>query len=598
MARGVFCVRFIVMQCFIALLVTCLGLMQPAEAQQMSREAANAFSAQLEILHSEKEARTGVQRKINSNLVRHLHTRVLGDRAETLPYFQTNIELTENNEILTDIRANVTDSVLSEIRSYGGTIINHFPQYNAIRALIPITAVETLAANPDIQFIDVAAKCETRKTNISEGDLAHKAPTARARGYTGAGIKVGVLSDSVDHLAAVQSTGDLPATVTVLEDAPDNSGEGTAMLEIVYDLAPAASLYFATAFNGAASFAANIIALKDAGCDVIVDDVGYYNESPFQDDVISQAVSTVTAGGVLYFSSAANSGNQNAGTSGTWEGDYVYAGGALNSDIVHPHAFASGVVGNRIEKSGSTITLFWSDPLAASNNDYDLYILDYYGNIWAASAEWQTGSQDPYERIDGTYTGYYIVIDKYSGANRFLHLSTNRGELAYSTNGDTRGHCTVDSAFGVAAVDASGMTTPFTGAESVETFSSDGPRRIFFNPDGSAITPGNYTSTGGRLRLKPDIAAADGVKCATPGFNPFYGTSAAAPHAAAIAALLLSAHTPASQVRDALTSTALPSASWNENAGYGIIMADRALNAISPAQGHFTLAPLHILLGD
>ena len=78
----------------------------------------------------------------------------------------------------------------------------------------------------------------------------------------------------------------------------------------------------------------------------------------------------------------------------------------------------------------------------------------------------------------------------------------------------------------------------------VETFSSDGPRRIFFNADGTAYTPGNVSSTGGVLLQKPDLTAADGVSVTGVGgfASPFFGTSAAAPHAAAIAALVKSAN--------------------------------------------------------
>ena len=152
------------------------------------------------------------------------------------------------------------------------------------------------------------------------------------------------------------------------------------MLEIVYDLAPDSPLYFATAFNGPASFADNIIALKDAGCKVIVDDVGYFNESPFQDDVISQAVTTVTAAGVSYFSSAGNSGNKRAGTSGTWEGDYVDGNPDGTYDDWHFHAFAPGVIGNQMLTNPGIITLFWSDALGASANDYDLYVVDIGGS--------------------------------------------------------------------------------------------------------------------------------------------------------------------------------------------------------------------------
>ena len=63
---------------------------------------------------------------------------------------------------------------------------------------------------------------------------------------------------------------------------------------------------------------------------------------------------------------------------------------------------------------------------------------------------------------------------------------------------------------------------------------------MFFNADGSPITPGNYSSTGGTVRQKPDFTGADGVDTSVRGFRPFFGTSAAAPHLAAIAALVLS----------------------------------------------------------
>ena len=162
-------------------------------------------------------------------------------------------------------------------------------------------------------------------------------------------------------------------------------------------------------------------------------------------------------------------------------------------------------------------------------------------------------------------------------APRFLHLDANRGQIDYNTDGETHGHCTVDAAFGVAATDAHNRTTAFTGGEAVEYFSSDGPRRIFYNPNGTPITP-SLLHDGGRVRYKPDIMAADGVKTSAnptainpntglPIFNPFYGTSAAAPHAAAIAALLLSSRANFTQIRHALTSTALPSHTWNDYAG-------------------------------
>jgi subtilisin family serine protease len=116
-------------------------------------------------------------------------------------------------------------------------------------------------------------------------------------------------------------------------------------------------------------------------------------------------------------------------------------------------------------------------------------------------------------------------------------------------------------------------------------FSSDGSRRLFYNANGTAITPGNLLSTGGIVRQKPDFSAADGVSTATPGFSTFFGTSAASPHAAAIAALLLSANKnlTAAQVRAALTSTAIDigAPGVDRDSGAGIIMAMPALQSIN-----------------
>jgi hypothetical protein len=181
-------------------------------------------------------------------------------------------------------------------------------------------------------------------TNIgavtSAGDTAHTAANARAMfGLNGNGIKIGVLSDSYDNLAGAGfnvTAGDLPGVgnpngfttpVTVLQDfISGGTDEGRAMLQIVHDLAPGAQLYFATAFTGSAAFASNIQSLRTNGCSIIIDDVFYSNESPFQDAIIAQAVNTVTADGALYFSAAGDSGNFNDGTSGVWEGDFNDSG--------------------------------------------------------------------------------------------------------------------------------------------------------------------------------------------------------------------------------------------------------------------------------
>src|SRR5262249_54432367 len=162
---------------------------------------------------------------------------------------------------------------------------------------------------------------------------------------------------------------------------------------------------------------------------------------------------------------------------------------------------------------------------------------------------------------------------QFSGERRFLHLDSNRGRLTVSTPGSTHGHADTTSltSFSVAATPA---TTPFTlGAPAgpfpnplhatnvVGPFSSDGAPRIFFTSTGAAITPGDLSVTGGQILQKPDITAADGVSVSGAGgfSSPFFGTSAAAPHAGAIAALVKSADLTltSGQIRSALLKGAI-----------------------------------------
>src|SRR5665213_799729 len=471
---------------------------------------------QIAALEKEKESRTPTEQKIDSQLLYADKMRRGEPIAKGVPVQRVDLDKDDQGRILVDIKADVTDALLQYIKTLGGNVVNDFPQYQAIRAGVPLANIEDLAARSEVKFVEPAVRA-MNNTVDSEGDYTHQADTARTTfGVNGTGVKVGVLSDSVDYLTSSQIAG----KVTVLsgQSGEPATGEGTAMLEIVNDLAPGAQLYFATGFGSDASFANNIQQLKNAGCNIIVDDVLDDDESPFQDGIIAQAVNSVTASGVLYFSSASNAGNKDDGTSGTWEGDFSDSGQTFPQSLSFPkggriHSFGSAnhdtCLGSGPGGSELRADLFWSDPLGASTNDYDLYVIDSTGSsIVTSSTDFQNGSQDPYESVGTITNGELIVIVKYSGAGRFLHLSVGRGELSIKTQGSTRGHDCATNAFDVAATsvgneDYFGYYYPFSGgsADPVENFSSDGPRRVFFQADGTPITPGNFSSTGGAMRL-------------------------------------------------------------------------------------------------
>jgi subtilisin-like proprotein convertase family protein len=621
---------------------------------QMSDEAAR----QIQALIAEKESRTPAQQKMDSQLIyaQKINRRqAIANGVETL---ETRVEVDSENMTIVDMTTNNLKVTYKQLEAMKVEVLSALN--NSIRARVRLDDLDTIAGFPEVIFVmprqdaklsgrpnpnpgfilpryttrmpgarsnfaERAARVReqllaslpqkgvspnaTTVVNVSEGDKTHKADAGRAAfGANGSGVKIGVLSDGVSNLAAAQATGDL-GPVTVLPGQTGSGDEGTAMLEIVHDLAPGAQLYFATAFTSLVSFAQNIRDLRTAGCDIIIDDVIYFVETPMQDGqaptvvsptnggAVLQAVNDVTAAGAMYFSSAGNEGSVTKASASVWEGDFVDGGANALIPGGTVHNFGAGNLNDQITSAGARALLFWSDPLGGSNNDYDLFVLNSTATAVAASStNIQNGTQDPQEDAGNRTTGQRLVIFKKTGAvARFLHLNCFGATMALTTSGNTHGHSQGALAYSVAATPAddpfcSGdpqgpYPNPFTTANKIECFSSDGPRRILYNANSTPITMGNVSSTGGVLRQKPDITAADGVAVTgVGGFpNPFYGTSAASPHAGAIAALVKSA-VPGitnAQVRTALTSSAkdIEGAGVDRDSGAGIIMAFEAMQA-------------------
>lgn len=607
---------------------------------------------QIQAIANDKAQRTPAQRKLGSDLIYAARAAnglpaVQGaDALQLPPLYDRNI-VDAGGSVLVDISTTDADALAGPIQQLGGSVMSSFPQYNFVRAKLPVTVLEALAANPSVRSIRTAllpmnnrvvapprapfaaraaiVRAQLRKalgvgtnpgaqtqvgkgTTISEAVVAHGADIVQNAGITGAGVKLCVLSDGIKTLAARQAAGELPAVQVLSGQAgPTTGDEGTAMLELVADMAPGASLGFATAYDTKLQFAQNILDLRNVmGCNIIVDDVSYYDEGAFQEDVVANAVTTVVNSGALYFSSAANSGHLSGGQSGTWEGDFVNGGAPtgllVNSGTVH--SFGTALY-NTLTSSTPYISLKWSDPIAHATNDYDLYVLNSAGTVViGAGATDQNGTQDPFEIAScssgctsGNFpSGSRIYIIQFAGSARALRLDTNRGRLSIGTNGSTYGHNGGINTISVGAV--SNNFTPirgrkFAATDTITTYSSDGPRKLFLNPVPATtyITTGcatyGCTGGGGTLLPKVDIAAADCDSNTTPGFTPYFcGTSAAAPQAAAIAALIKSSSLGLSNanILARMKSTAIDimAAGSDVDSGAGIVMADAALmNALT-----------------
>ncbi|MBZ5740643.1 S8 family serine peptidase [Nocardioides mangrovi] len=274
-----------------------------------------------------------------------------------------------------------------------------------LEGYVPLSAVPELSALPDTGTLSQVLRPQLHAgSTTSQGVAFQRVDKVHQAGIDGSGMTIGVLSDSYDtastdvfgdplddHAADDVASGDLPGVgnpdnpqpVVVVDEGPDDStDEGRAMLQIVHDIAPAAKLCFAQAGEGQVGFANNIRALADksgaCGADVIVDDVGYGDETPYADNLISDAIDDVTADGVTYFSAAGNGGDHQA-----WSAPVHLVGKAAgtkgtNLDFKHvdPALYAGGLedmdpgkgtdVGQTIDlvpSSGAQILVSWNDPV-------------------------------------------------------------------------------------------------------------------------------------------------------------------------------------------------------------------------------------------
>ena len=468
------------------------------------------------------------------------------------------VPVDESGRLLVRIAGAGADARVAELVALGAEPVAVAPGYGLLEAWVAPEAVNAIAELPWIRLIATPGLpvAETG-VQLSEGDAIHRAAQARATfAVDGAGATVGVISDGVTNLAAAQGSLDLPAGVNV--GFAGNGDEGTAMLEIVHDLAPGAGL----AFYGAGSGSAGMIAAQNwlvgtAGARIVSDDIWLTREPYFQDGPVALNAAALVAGNdVVYFTSAGNRAQRHIPQA-------FRDGGARTLGILgasRPHDFGGGDVTADVRlrnPSGTgvrhTIVLQWSEPFGAATRDFDLYLVDpTFSNIIALSTNAQNGTQDPVELIDFTYNGpdnvpARIVVD-YAGAlpapaNITLKIAANGPTFLEYVNpaGSINPHARHPLVYALGAID---QADP--GNDTMEAFSSRGAAEMFFPP---------------ATRDKPDAAAVDGVAVTGAGGfgSPFFGTSAASPHGAAIAALLrgvLPALT-AADIRATLSATAI-----------------------------------------
>jgi len=539
--------------------------------------------------------------------------------------------------VLVDARAaGDAELLLSDLRGLGLDKGSRFA--DVVSGWLPIGVIHRAAKLDSLRVLSASIPMTNAGSVTSEGDTAQRSDVARAvGGVTGAGVMVGVLSDSYDQqggAAADVTSGDLPNGVQVLDDSalcgdfifPEPcTDEGRGMLQIVHDVAPGADLAFHTAFNGFAGFANGIVDLANAGARVIVDDVMYFGEPMFMDGVIAQAVDQVKGMGVAYFSAAGNQARD------SYEHAYVNSGEQLYIDFGgfqvpagYMHDFDPGpakdtMQAHTIPAGQCAIFLVqWDSPFGSAaagtgtQNDLDVWLLDASESLIVAyDAHENIPTGEPVEAMQFCNDGlnaptdppvFKLVIALWEGAEPGLVKTVVFGSASIDEHathsGTLYGHANAAGAEAVGA--AYYLDTPEFGTNppQLEYFSSAGGTPILFATNGTPLP-------APELRMKPEIVAPDGVNTTFfysesdrdgDGNPDFSGTSAAAPHAAGVAALMFEANGAATPdaVQAALESTAIDmlAAGFDYDSGFGLIQADQAVAAVAtgnlPPNADFT----------
>lgn len=536
-----------------------------------------------------------------------------------------------------------------ELVALGATGVVPSPELGVVQAWIPADKLATAAALPGVTHVTLphyamvkrappgGALTRTGSVDTQGDSILGASQFRQLTGFNGQGIAVGVISDGDDHISASQSTGDLPA---IIWNDPNNAGsfkssgdEGTAMMEIVYDLAPGVQL----GFCGPQTTVDFVTCLNDFVTQfgnsnlVIVDDLGFPGVAMFTDGGYATAVKNFSIANPAVRLVTAGGNDAQGFWSGNWKpldlpnaavngGNPVKINGITYSQIQN---FSAGITATTQLKigvqAGDTLSWMveWGDTWVPSDqitgttpndpNDYDVVLLDANGNVLACNIGMNFGTAASPPAPDSCPYGGTAQPTNTPGPQPIQgnFWTNNTGNVAFvsieilyaSGDGSPDSHIKVwahtknfqismqpavaaGSIFGQSAlpypyeVTAGAVRAQNNPSYQIEAYSSQGPV-FFFQP-----------ASGSSSRMKPDFVGVDGVSITGAGGfqNPFYGTSAAAPHIAGLIALLESGY-PSADPYTLLKAGATPLGNGNPNGvyGYGLPDAARSVGSNYPA---------------
>jgi hypothetical protein len=435
---------------------------------------------------------------------------------------------------------------------------------NLIKAKVPLDMLTTLADTVNgISFMKAPDKLIPVAVT-SEGVDLTGADTYHNAGYSGSGVKVAVLDVGFIGLSNAILNNEIPNNVVKVDctvqpcnasnpSIENTSNHGTAVAEIIHDMAPDATLYLIKVSDGldiedAKNFAVNK-GIRIINMSLVVPNTNFYDGECWSYSGFSNPVCTADdayANNILWVNAAGNEAQRHYEGVFTGSGDKWHNVSASSEKIYLNNGNAISA-GDAIE-----VYLTW-DAWPTTDQDYNLYLYDGSNTpVDCTPPEPQTGTQTPTEKIDcsaPTNDTYYLKISQENAtSNHSLEVYSIYHDLSPAVaSSSLLGPADASGAMAVGAINQA----VWAAGGSLESYSSRGP-----------------TNDG---RTKPDIMGPDNVSSDVYA-SGFTGTSASSAHVAGAAALILDRYPnfiDVEQLWQSLTLTAIDMGSPGPDNLYG-----------------------------
>jgi hypothetical protein len=415
-------------------------------------------------------------------------------------------------------------------------------------------------------------------------------------GGGGLGVTVGVQSAGVASLTTIQNRGELPnvkVVTTAAGASATTADEGTALLEEIHAVAPGAGL----AFCEPQTFVEYTACLQQfvlAGANIMVDDILFIDQDPMSangtDTAALQQFLTQNPDVALFTAAGNDNGSY-------WEGTYnpISVSSAGIAAIACPGSSQTDNYVNQFSPGADQllsittnsplsvpITFAWADPPGTNSSKFQLYWTNTLDPTKSGCVTADTSTDAVVTQTITLYPGpnkFYIATPDAAAAGKFLKLWVG-GDGLTTLSIPTFGSFVSPQTFAAGAISIGAVNGSDGVGNTIEPYSSRGPISVVY-PTAAKLPAPMFVAPDG---IYVDAAGTYFAGSLFPDGN-FYGTSAAAPNAAAVAALIRGAfpNLTVAQMLSALQAgaTQLGATTFDNTFGYGRVDAMGALATLA-----------------